>query len=211
MSEINSPIGKRTFTSKPMKQFEVPDFESGQGSEKEFINKEYSEKNHFSDNISNNELNELEEKRKLRELQLNKASERLSPGALERMNILLGLTKTTKVVDLGNNVTFTLQSLKNKETREVLIAVSKFGGFESSFEMRRQYLARSIVKVTDYDLETFISSNLLEDKLLFVDELDDGVANKLYDEFTLLNNEVKERYSVNTVDDAKEVADHLKK
>jgi hypothetical protein len=77
--------------------------------------------------------------------------------------------------------------------------------------MRRQYLARSILSIAEITIEEFIDSNRLEDKLLFIDQLPEGLLNRLYAEYVGLNEESRSKFSLKTDEEVKEVIDDIKK
>jgi len=137
--------------------------------------------------------------------------ERMSDGAKRRIEILCGLTREYRDVVLSNEVFFKLKTLKSKETRDATNAAISLDGIDSNFELRRQLLARSICEVSGNAFNLFLSSDSLEDKLNFVDELDEQITQRLYSEYIKLNNESTEKYSLKTDADVKDMVDNLKK
>jgi hypothetical protein len=96
--------------------------------------------------------------------------------------------------------------------RDALMEASRFDGtIQSPFEIRRQLLARSITEIAGVSTEQFIGSADVEDKCAFVDELDESLLNRLYDEYLSLVKEAKDKYAVKTEEDVKEVIEDLKK
>jgi hypothetical protein len=137
--------------------------------------------------------------------------ERLSDSAKKRIEILLGMTRTTHTADVGGNE-FVFQSLKSKEMREAIIAAAEFdNSVQFPFEIRKQFLARSIVSIAGVNFSQFIGSDTLEAKLFFIEELDDALLNRLYDEYLKLAKEAREKFTIKTSEEAKVVIEDLKK
>lgn len=208
MSEINSPLGKRNIKNSTMKTFEVPDVD-------EFENKQTRVEKplEFTNNSFNNEMENIKRTEQLQEQRKNSIAgkERLNKGALERIALLLGMTQLVRIVTLPGNIEFELKSLKSQELREVMRISNTSAQLEIAFEMRRQYLARSIKAIGGILFEDFLSSNKFEDKLIFVDELDDSVANRLYQEILILKDESTKKFKLEDESQTKELVEDLKK
>lgn len=200
MSSIDSPLGKKKFTStQELKQFEVPDEEFDEEVVNPNSKKRFQEEENF--------IKEMQEAKRNKIL----GKERMSDGAKRRIEILCGLTREYRDVVLSNEVFFKLKTLKSKETRDATNAAISLDGIDSNFELRRQLLARSICEVSGNAFNLFLSSDSLEDKLNFVDELDEQITQRLYSEYIKLNNESTEKYSLKTDADVKDMVDNLKK
>jgi hypothetical protein len=125
--------------------------------------------------------------------------------------MLLGMTRSTREADV-NGTTFTLQTLLSKEMREAISLASEFdGNVQSPFEIRVQFLARSVSEIGGIPIEQFLGSDNIEDKLSFIDELDDIFLNRLYEEYLILTKEAKQKYAISSKSEAEEVSDDLKK
>ncbi len=136
---------------------------------------------------------------------------RLSESAKRRIEMLAGLKRNTRACTIGE-YEYVLQTLKNKELREGILASAAFDGtIELPFETRKQLVARALTHVAGSEIELFLGDDSLEAKLEFIEELDERISSKLYDEYLILVNEVTAKYSVRDDIDAKEVADDLKK
>ena len=137
--------------------------------------------------------------------------ERLNDGAKRRIEMLVGMTRSTREVDLEGNK-FILQTLRSREMREAILAASEFDQtVQAPFEMRRQLLSRSLNQVAGVDVAQFVGSDSLDARLALIDDLDEALLNRLYDEYLLLARESREKFSVKTKDEVKELADDLKK
>ena len=125
--------------------------------------------------------------------------------------MLLGMTQSTRDCVIENN-NYSLKSLKSKEMRAALMAASEFDGtIQAPYEIRRQFLARSLTHVAGIEIDHFLGSKTLESKLLFLDELDESLLNRLYEEYLILNKDSREKFAINTAQDAKEVVEDIKK
>jgi hypothetical protein len=203
MATINSPLGSKTFQS-GMREFVVNE-EDGFDDPQQYqqpIQPSFQQapqrqphQKYFQQRASMNGPQEQE----------------VSQGARKRIEMLCGMTQLTKDVQIGDAV-FTLTSLKTKDNRNALTAAIKFDGtVEFSFELRKQLLARSIVAVSEVEISMFLGTNDFQAKLDFLDELDYAVSERLYSEFVTLDKEIKEKYSIKTEQDVKEVSEDLKK
>ena len=207
MAEIKSPLGARKITNSNMKQFEVPDDSFDSNVETSIPNTNTRKPDFLSGMESIKRTEELHEQRR----RAIAGKERLDPGALERIGLLLGTTQTTREVDLGDGIVFILKSLKTSELRDVITYANKVPQLETAFEMRRQYLSRTIKSISGIPFENFIASNELDAKLHFIDEMDDSLANRLYDEFIILKDSAKSKFQIKTEEEAREVLADLKK
>lgn len=227
MPEFDSPLGKKKVAGQPMREFNVPD-------ESEFVENSvnpvfnaqrarasagnmppppspFNTEAMYGNLPSEQDLAAAE-----REIQAARAAkrsgkERLSEGAKKRIDMLLGMTRTTRQCEV-EGVTFVLQSLKAKEMREAIILASQFdGNVQSPFEIRKQFLARSIVQVGDIDINQFIGSEDFESKLAFIDELDESLSNRLYDEYVALVKDARGKFSIKNENEVQEVISDLKK
>lgn len=197
MAKIESAIGNRNFESNSGRNFVISDETEND------INK-------F--NISEEEEFDIQKQIQLdKEARKNKKFERMSDGAKRRIEILIGMTTLTKVVDVAG-IKFTLKVLKSKDLRDVYLEASnKATKLEQLFEVRKQTIARALISIDDLTFEEFLSSDAIEDKLNFIDELDDAVATKLNSEYSILSKEADAKYGATTVDEAKGVIEDLKK
>jgi hypothetical protein len=140
------------------------------------------------------------------------AATRIGDESKKRIEILGNIGRLTKDVVIGEN-TFSLRTLKAKETRES--AMSAFATsrteLELSFAARQQQLARSITKIDGNDFGLTIGSDDLDKKIAVIEDWEEIVVNKLFNEFMKLKNEAEAKYGISTVEEAKEVAADLKK
>jgi len=195
MSGFDSPLGKRNYNN----NVQIREFSVG-----EDLPPNMNEINSFNQKASFEEMSSLK-KDKMQGIQ------RLDPGAKRRIEILLGAVKTTREVDIVGN-SYVLRTLRTKETQDAILAVSKFDGTVSfPYEIRKQMLSRSLVSIGGVDFDQFVGSSNLEDKCNFLDELDEALCNRLYDEYLILVDEVQNKYRINSKEDAEKVAEDLKK
>ncbi len=147
----------------------------------------------------------LEAKRAKRE-----GRERLSDGARRRIEMLIGMTRLTRDVDIGGNL-YRVRTLTSKELREALVATGRYEGVEFIFESRKQVLARCLTIVAGVEIDQFIGSPYLEDRLDFVEDMDHALLIRLFNEYNLLANEAQEKYAPKNEAEVREVLEDLKK
>lgn len=228
MSNFESPLGNRKFGASGvgMREFNVPDENMLPEIVKESVNPVFRRKmavdqssitefqNRVSQplpNTSDYNIADIEQEVRAAREAKKTGKERLNEGALRRINMLLGMTRSTREFSFMGN-SFVLQTLKAKEMREAIMAAAEFAGtVQEPFEIRRQFLARSLVQIASVEIEQFLGSTSLDAKLIFIEELDDALINRLYDEYLLLRKEAINKYAINTIDEAKEVMEDLKK
>lgn len=222
MSNFDSPLGKKSFNTQALREFDVPDAsdqygDAPQGRPIHRIQRGMPDDSaiaEFQNRLQQTELRdpaEIEQEIRAAKEARRVGVERITDGAKRRVEMLLGMTRHTKDIDVKGNV-FTFQVLKGKEMRAAILAASKYDGtVEGPFEMRKQYLARSITHVAGVEIGNFLSSNSLETKLAFIDELDEPLLNHLYDGYVQLAKEAREMYGIKDENDAKEVMEDLKK
>jgi len=227
MPKFDSPIGSKQFSSPPMRDFSVPD-ESGYEPPPQMPHRPARHMNEppvFDEmamrefqaqmqppmgspvrEITDVEKNILAAKKAKRE-----GKERLSEGAKRRIEMLIGMIRLSREVDIGGQM-YKLQTLTSQELRDALVATAEFDGtVEFIFETRKQLLARSLVVVSGVEIEQFLHSRELEDKLYFIELLDHALLTRLYNEYLELAKEAQDKYSPKTDAQVKEVVEDLKK
>jgi hypothetical protein len=227
MPKFDSPIGSKQFHGQPMRDLSVPD-DSGYDQPAPMPPRPGRPHQHSHPDFDEQAMREFQSQMQtpvqvpremteaeMRILEAKKAKregrERLSDGAKRRIEILIGMTRLTRDVDVDGKL-YRLQTLKSKELREALVATAEFDGtVQLVFETRKQLLARSLVVVAGVEIEQFLSNDELQSKLDFIEEMDHALLLRLYNEYISLSNEAQEKYALKTVDELKEVADELKK
>lgn len=236
---FDSPIGGKNFESQPLMEFDVSD-ESGppptnlgdgrrqqqvndaanmnlaaiqefqQRMNQQYKSTQYQAPTHSSSN-ENIDISVAErEFREMRELQRTGKS-KLNDGAKRRIEMLLGMTRSMRTVTLESG-DYTLQTLKSKEMREAIFEASKFDGtVESPYEVRKQFLARSLIQIAGVEVDQFVGARDLESRMAVIDELDESLVNRLHKEYLLLVEEARNKYAIKSESDVKEVLEDLKK
>lgn len=221
MPNYESSISSKKFAGQPLKEYTVPD-ESGQemapimrqrgpalhGSQPPIdpnIALAYQKRLESEDNAEvERQISEAREAKRL-------GRERLNDGAKRRLEMLLNMTRTTREVSLLGNI-FVLQSLSGVETREAYMIASEFDNtVQSPFEIRRQLLARSLVSIAGVEISQFVGTNSLEARLQLIDHLDESLLNRLFDDYSELVKESKDKFAIKSVEDAREIVEELKK
>jgi hypothetical protein len=222
MPAYDSPLGKKQFTGQPMKETVIPDesgfvpsvgsrhnqqFQMDEAAIREFNSRMSPAQPPTPSQEQAAMEQEFREAREAKRL----GRERLNDGAKRRIEMLIGMTRVTRSVDL-NGYSYTLQTLKSRELREAITAASAFdGNVQSPFEIRKQLLARSLVQIAGMDADQFIGSSDLDIKLEFIEEMDHYLLGRLYDEYLAMVKEAREKYAIKNETDAKEVVEDLKK
>lgn len=195
MTEINSPISRLKLAQQSQRRFTVP-----QGHE-----------DHDHQSFEEPSISEIEQKIIQARHDKAKGIERLSPEAKKRVELVTGIGRLEKDVQI-DDVTFTLRTIKSREMKEAMLSLIGIQyELEATFEKRRQLVARSLHKINGVELLLFLGDDSLESRLSFVDELDEYVTSKLFEEYVSLANEATEKYTPKTLDEAKEVAEEIKK
>lgn len=216
MPTIDSPLGSKKITGQQYKEYDVPD-------ESDFaetsVNPVYNRDRRRQQEIQNfqsslpseEELAAVERDMHMARQARRTGQERLNDGAKRRIELLTGMTRMTRQCDIEGN-SFVFQSLKSKEMSEAILLASAYDGtVQSPFEIRRQLLSRALIEISGIPVNEFLGSNDMNAKLAFIDELDDILLNRLYDEYLALNKECKEKYSIKTEQDVKDLVEDLKK
>lgn len=222
MGQFDSPLGTKRFGGVGLKEFEVPDESeptpikhSGARYTAPNLDAIHEFQSRLDNEIGENDhIYEMSQKEKeIREARALKKSgkERLNEGAKRRIEMLVGMSRLNRTVELDGN-TYILQTLRAKEMREVFVETAKFDRtVESPYEMRKQLVGRSLCSIAGYDIEQFLGADSVEARLAFVDELPESLLDKLFNEYQLLVKESTDKYSIKDEVDAKEVLEDLKK
>lgn len=137
--------------------------------------------------------------------------ERLSEGARRRIEMLIGMTRLSKVIDIDGQM-YKLQTLTSQELRDAVVGSAEFDGtVQFIFETRKQLLARSMVVVAGVEIDQFLYSSDLDARLYFIEQMDHALLLRLYDEYVILSKEAQNKYSLKTEAQVKETVEDLKK
>ena len=206
MSEINSPNFRRPIaqtSQKPLREYNV-------GAPEDMGQLNYEE---FQED-NPEQLAELEARMNRARLEKQasfKVGERISDPAKKRIEILTGIGRLTKDVEIGETI-ITLRTLKSKESRETaLLSLKVETPLEAHYEARRQQLARAIYKIDGHDIGLVLGDDSIGAKLEFLDSSEESFIVKLFDEFVSLKKESNDKFSISTEAEAKEVSADLKK
>ena len=230
MPSFDSPISSKKFASQPMRDLEVPD-ESGSlplpllwvvdslhplylvAMANQWMNKKFRDFQARMEAANNPDLGLSDIEREVKQQRQEKlhGQSHLNEGARKRIEMLIGMTRSTRNFEIDGN-TYVLQTLKGKEMREAILSASQFDGtVQGPFEVRKQFLARSLTYVAGVPIEQFVGSTTLQARLDFVDEIDDTLLNRLMDEYSALIREAKEKYAMRAPEQIAEVSEDLKK
>jgi hypothetical protein len=220
MSKFESTLGDKKFTGPNLREFDIPD-----GEEMEQVAGPSSIKRNGLPQVNSDSIRDFQNRVEMqerdpsdieREFQAARQAkrtgkERLNDGARRRIEMLVGMTRSTREVDIEGNQ-FVLQVLRSKEMREAIMAAAEFDNtVQSPFEVRRQFLARSLIVVAGLDIEQFVGSIEFNAKLELIDSLPEPLLSRLYDEYVELLKTARDKFSVKDTETAKEVIEDLKK
>lgn len=223
MPSFDSPLGNKKFASTALRELDVPD--ESEFNQDNIVNPVARRKaamppldersiQNFQNRLQQEEEQDPAElEREFREARRAKifGKERLNEGAKRRIEMLLRMTRTDHEVNIAGN-TFILQTIQSKSMRDAIISASEYDGtVQGPFEVRRQFLARSIVSIAGVDFDQFVGSKSLESKLEFIDEMDEPLLNRLYDEYLKMHEKAKNKYAIKNEAEAMEIVEDLKK
>jgi hypothetical protein len=223
MAKFESPLGAKPISSPQMREFTVPD-ESGYSPPQQRPRdtsvpifddtafQEFAAQMQTQAPMRQAQPSELEQQFAEAKRLKREGKERLSDGAKRRIEMLIGMTRLTRDVEIGGHV-YRLKTLSSKDLREALSIASNFADSNVLFifETRKQILARSITIVAGVDIDQFLNSNELTDRLAFIDELDHTLLIRLYNEYNIMAKESQDKYVLKTEEEVQEVLTDLKK
>lgn len=229
MPNYKSPLGSKQFSGQPMREFDVPDETEQQYPDMHVAMRQRGPAMHGSQppmmpdmdaiNAFQNRMGQesfedtAQIEREIREAKEARRTgrERVDAGAKRRIEMLVGMIRTTRQVELEGSL-YVLQTLRGREMRESIMAAAHYdGSVQFPYELRKQLLGRSLIHVAGVDIEQFVGSNSLEAKLELIEDLPETLLLRLYAEYSILVNESTEKYAIKSELDAQEVAEDLKK
>jgi hypothetical protein len=146
-----------------------------------------------------------EEIKKARE---NKKINRAPKSAINRLEILTGIGRLVKDVDI-DGITFSLRSLKNKETKEVIEAAALSAtNVGEALTIRKATLARAIYEIDGVPFMHFLGDVGPEEA---IDEMESSVVAKLWKEYSNMILEHKEATIEDLGGEPKEIVENIKK
>lgn len=224
MPEFKSPLGTRNIGGQPIRdftvsdesrftqqppqirqqRFEVPNIDPG--AMQDFEQRFNQPQTQQTRDLSETEQQFMAAKRAKRE-----GKERLTEGARRRVEMLIGMTRLTREIEIGGNQ-YRLQSLSSRELRDAISATAEFdGSVQFIFETRKQLLARSLVIIAGVETAQFLHSSELEVRLDFIEEMDHALLLRLYQEYNLMAKEAQDKYAIKTQEEVKGVIADLGK
>lgn len=217
MPKFESSISSKQVTNQPMRDISVPDETNytqhtrhyGQPPIDDAAFNEFQANMQSPQNMRN--VSAAEQEILLAKKAKREGKERLSEGARRRIEMLIGMTRLTKDIDISGQH-YQLKSLTGEELRSAMTSAAEFdGSVEFIFETRKQLLARSLTIVANVEITQFLNSDDLESRLYFIEQMDHALLLRLYNEYITLANEAQEKYSIKKVEEVKEVLEDLKK
>ena len=203
MSEFDSPIGKKqiNYNQQNFREFTVPD-----ANDFEPLPQESISTSNFTQSQQNFQPPMQNTSRRREQSQQD-----ISEGARRRVEMLLGMTRQTKKIKI-QETDYELRSLKSIEMRKALSEASKYDGtVQMAFELRKQVLSSSLIGIGGVDIDMFLGTSDINAKYQLIDNLDEALLIRLYDEYTKLSSETNKKYSINSMEELKEVTEDIKK
>lgn len=204
MPDFNSPLGRRAFAAVGQQRvLTVPDEDQKAlyAQPKEVLSQDEEQY------ATERDIEAIQASRKARVA----ASKKIGSGAKERIEFLTGLGRGYDVVDF-EGVSFSIRSLKDKEMREVVrISNTALDATDSFFEARIQTLARSIYEIDEQPISLVLGSNKLEDIVAWVEEMDESLVEFIHDHYLDMVKKNRIKFAIKDENDAKEVAEEIKK
>lgn len=202
MSEFDSPIGKKQINyNQSFREFTVPDADNFENLPQEPIS---------TSNFVQSQQNfqpPMQNVSRRRE----QSQQDISDGARRRVEMLLGMTRQTKKIKI-QETDYELRTLKSVEMRKALAEASKYDGtVQMAFELRKQVLSSSLIGIGGVDIDMFLGTSDINAKYQLIDNLDEALLIRLYDEYTKLSSETNKKYSINSMEELKEVTEDIKK
>lgn len=198
MSEINSPLGRRQLATQSPRILNVPDEESIPLAEPQFVSQVRP---------IQKSGDELDTARKL----AVENRKRVSPAAKERIEFLMNLGRGKLDVTV-DDVVFSLQSLRDNELKNALMAGSKgTTRAEAMFEIRKYTLAYAIEKIDGQTFAIIIGDDDIEIKADVISKMDESLIEHLHNSYEEMIRKNKEKFAIKTEGEAKEVVEDLKK
>jgi len=224
MPKFDSPIGSKQFQGQPMRDLSVSDdsgYDQPPPRQARHVHEpmpEFDERamREFQSQMqepgpSIREMSDIEKNIHAAKKAKREGKERLSEGARRRIEILIGMTRLTRDVEIAGQM-YKLQTLTSQELRDAIVATAEFdGSVQFIFENRKQLLARAVTVVAGVPIDQFLHSDELEAKLEFIELIDHALLHRLYSEYVSVVQEAQAKYSPKTEEQAKEVVEDLKK
>lgn len=192
MAEITSPLGKTHFETRnsDRKVFSVPDESLSYDEQLErdapaIPNWSPVQQAGQAVKLSPDQFREYQAKKS----EMISGQSKVSSEARGRLEALIGIGRMTTEVKTGD-YTFTLQTLKSGENREVVKSLFSVAAIEQAYEQRRQTLARALTHVNGHPLVEILGSSKMDGILYFLDEMQESIIMKLFSEYSQLYSKV---------------------
>lgn len=160
---------------------------------------------------TNNKKNVAE--KKMPDVLNRKKEERAPKSVISRYEVLAGIARITKDIKIENTV-FSIRSLKGREQREVLMAVSSSNvnnGIEEMYKVRAYTLAMSLYKIDGRPIEEVLQTDDLDQIANIIDDWEESLSNHLFSEYTNMVNNHNKNISSDLGNTAEEIVENVKK
>lgn len=227
MTQYNSPLGKKTFSSSQNPRiFDIPDESETLEAKlnQQSAPPQYNEVNSAEGidptkwkpgvavQLTPEQFNAMMAQRQAVKEDVKKVNQ----FSRDRINILTNIGRVKVQVPIGEN-TFTLRSLKDKEVKQIFNNLGDIkNASQLALALRTGYLSYSICEIDGHSIGDVLgisetSDNYYESIAQFLEESEDYVVTHLYDKYNEMVNDIRKKFSVNTDEKSKEVVEEIKK
>lgn len=228
MGEINSPLGTQQFESVSNKKFVVENVNAARAAPSQQYDLNTPEgriaaakarhirmQNEPQPNFQGAEEAMAERQRLIKE-------ETVPNQAIKtRIEMLVGIGRATREVPIeteDGKVIFSIRTLKGREMRFLADSLQKLTDTKQAsdiYDMRSLTLAHSVFAVDGMDIDVVLGvrgqSNAEQVRKQFLDEFDEAILAHLHGKYQEMTQENRNKFAVKTTEDAKEVAESMKK
>jgi hypothetical protein len=221
MTEVESPLGKASFTDPQQRQNRVltVDDQSDMQAHPAYHRRPgpQTHQEQQAQQIANltrpltpEEMEEITRKR----AEAQHAKSRVSQTARDRIEFLTQIGRIRNEFEV-DGVKFSFQSLKSRELEEIHDLMVSLGSTTESklnLEVRKHVLARSLYAIDDIPVSDIIGTDELEAKLELIMTLDENLVdymNKFYEEKIMKVG--RDKYAIKSQEDMEELVEDVKK
>lgn len=213
MVDINSPLGRRAIATGAAQQKRILTVSDEDPARAQAFSPTFESTQNFQSFGSETQPFEPQNFESVQEFRKSAitSSRKITAEAKERIEILTGLGRCHDTVEV-EGIIFSIQSLKGKEMRNIVVLSN--GGSNASeayFIARDWVLAYSIYEIDGQPISVVLGSNKIEDRVSFVENLDEHVIEHLHDRYLEMVKKNKTKFTIKNTNDAKEVAEDIKK
>jgi hypothetical protein len=143
--------------------------------------------------------------------QIKSQNQRAPKNTVDRMEVLVGISRLTKEVDIDGTI-FSIRSLKSREMREIMkYSEAQETKLDQLLSIKLGTLAYSIYEIDGNSFDYICKSGDLEDKIEVVDDFDNFLVKKLWNEYSEMVAIHNDSVKADLGSTSKEFSENLKK